>query len=165
MSQSNINMILLRIFEFYVILMTFSVCFFIPYPSEPNKSTIFPFHSIFVKSSLLFVSNPYTQKLLSLKYFKVVFILETVNIFRCSMHPLEDLYINLLFAGKCLSLNIKPSILNDAALLIIDPMFLGSVTSSRQTKVRLFFFLIKFFNSNFSKFSISKISPNIIFCF
>ena len=28
---------------------------------------------------------------------------------------------------------IKPSILNDAALLIIEPIFLGSVTSSRAT--------------------------------
>ena len=42
---------------------------------------------------------------------------------------------------------IKPSILNDEALLINEPIFLGSVTSSKQTKVQFFFSLIYSFKS------------------
>ena len=45
------------------------------------------------------------------------------------MHPLADLYINLLSCGKCLSLIISPSILNEAALLINEPIFLGHFPS------------------------------------
>ena len=37
---------------------------------------------------------------------------------------------------------IIPSILKDVALLIKAPIFLGSVTPSKQTKVMLFFFLM-----------------------
>ena len=65
--------------------------------------------------------------------------------FKCSTHPLADLYNNLLSLGKCLSLTIRPSILNEAALLIKEPMFLGSVTSSKHTNVKLFFPLINFY--------------------
>ena len=75
--------------------------------------------------------------------------------FKCSTQPLADLYNNLLSLGKCLSLTIRPSILNEAALLIKEPMFLGSVTSSKQTNVKLFLPLIYSFNSGFSKCSIS----------
>ena len=42
---------------------------------------------------------------------------------------------------------INPSISNDAALLINEPIFLGSVTSSRQTSVKLFLSLINCFKS------------------
>ena len=62
-------------------------------------------------------------------------MLETSNILICSTHPLALLYKSLLSLGKDLSLIINPSILNEAALLIIEPMFLGSVTSSKATKV------------------------------
>ena len=57
------------------------------------------------------------------------------------------IYINLLSRGKCLSLIINPSISNDAALLINEPIFLGSVTSSRQTSVKLFLSFINCFRS------------------
>jgi len=42
--------------------------------------------------------------------------------------------MSLLFEGNDLSLTIIPSILNATALLIIDPIFLGSVTSSSAIK-------------------------------
>ena len=64
-------------------------------------------------------------------------MLDTSKIFKCSKQPLADLYISLLSLGKCLSLTIKPSILKDAALLIIDPIFLGSVTPSKAIKLIL----------------------------
>ena len=73
---------------------------------------------------------------------RAVFKLDTSKIFICSTHPLELLYSSLLSLGNDLSLTINPSILNEAALLIIEPIFFGSVISSKQTKVRLFFFLI-----------------------
>ena len=57
------------------------------------------------------------------------------------------------------SLIIIPSKLNDAALLIIEPIFLGSETPSKQTNVKLFFFLINSFSSGFSKCSISATNP------
>ena len=63
------------------------------------------------------------------------------------MYKSADLYINLLSRGKCLSLIINPSISNDAALLINEPIFLGSVTSSRQTNVKLFLSFINCFRS------------------
>ena len=44
--------------------------------------------------------------------------------------------------GKILSLIISPLMLNEAAHLIIEPMFLGSVTSSKQAKVIFFFSFI-----------------------
>ena len=47
------------------------------------------------------------------------------------------------------------NLLNDAALLITDPIFLGSVTPSKQANVILFFSLIKSFKIGFSKGSIS----------
>ena len=75
------------------------------------------------------------------------------------MHPLADLYISLLSAGKCLSLTIIPSILNGAALLIMEPIFLGSVTSSKHAKVKLFFTFINSFKLFFSKCSISATYP------
>ena len=49
------------------------------------------------------------------------------------------LYKSLLSLGNDLSLTIIPSILNETALLIIDPIFLGSVTSSRTANVTSFF--------------------------
>ena len=67
---------------------------------------------------------------------------ETSNILRNSVQPLAVLYNNLLSLGKDLSLTIIPSMSNEAALLIIDPIFLGSVTSSKATK--LIFFLSLF---------------------
>ena len=63
---------------------------------------------------------------------------ETSNILINSTQPLALLYKSLLSFGNDLSLTIIPSILNDAALLIIDPIFLGSVTSSKATKFILF---------------------------
>ena len=59
-----------------------------------------------------------------------------------SIAPLAALYINLLSLGKFRSLIIIPSILKDAALLIKDPIFLGSVTPSRQINVTSFFSLM-----------------------
>ena len=50
------------------------------------------------------------------------------------------LYKSLLSLGKDLSFIINPSILNDAVLLTIEPIFLGSVTSSSAINVMLFFF-------------------------
>ena len=72
-----------------------------------------------------------------------------------SIAPLADLYNSLLSLGKCLSLTIIPLMLKDAALLINDPMFLGSETSSKQAKVKFFLFKIKFFNKGVSKCSTS----------
>ena len=46
------------------------------------------------------------------------------------------------------SLIIIPSILKDAALLINEPIFLGSLTSSRQTNVKLFLSFINCFRSS-----------------
>ena len=51
------------------------------------------------------------------------------------------------------------NLLNDAALLITDPIFRGSVTPSKQTKVKFFFSLIKFLSIGFSKCSISATYP------
>ena len=62
-----------------------------------------------------------------------------------SIAPLAALYISLLSLGKFLSLINIPSILNEAALLINDPIFLGSVTPSKQTRVISFFSLINSF--------------------
>ena len=84
-----------------------------------------------------------------------MFIFDTWKIFKYSTQPLADLYNNLLSLGKCLSFTISQSILNEAALLINEPIFLGSVTSSKQTNVNLFLSLINSFNSGFSKCSIS----------
>ena len=64
----------------------------------------------------------------------------------CSVPPLALLYMSLLFEGKDLSLTIIPSILNATALLIIDPIFLGSVTSSSAIKFN-FCFLFSIMNS------------------
>ena len=86
------------------------------------------------------MSNALTQKSLLFKYFKAVFKFETLNIFICSAPPLALLYSNLLFNGKDLSFTINPSILNATALLMIDPIFLGSVTSSRAIKLIFFFY-------------------------
>ena len=52
------------------------------------------------------------------------------------------LYKSLLSLGKCLSLIINPSILKDTALLIIEPIFRGSVTSSKANNVTFFLFSI-----------------------
>ena len=59
------------------------------------------------------------------------------------MHPLADLYINLLSEGKCRSLTIIPSIPNALADLIIDPIFRGSVTCSKAIKLTFLFLLFK----------------------
>ena len=128
----------------------FFVCKFKPYPSEPKSKTLFPSQLCLEKSLLEFPSKPLTQKFLDLRYFKAVFIFETSKIFTNSMQPLELLYNNLLSLGKDLSLTIIPSILKDAALLIIEPIFLGSVTSSKATK--LIFFLLSFFSIKSLKF-------------
>ena len=73
--------------------------------------------------------------------------------FMYSIEPELALYIDLLLSGNNLSFTIIPSILNDVALLITEPIFLGSVTPSKQAKVILFLALMnsfKFFSSNFS---------------
>ena len=75
----------------------------------------------------------------------------------CSMQPLADLYIILLSDGKCLSLIIIPSISNDAALLIIEPIFLGSVTSSKHAKVKSFLILINSFDDGMGYLQPSKL--------
>ena len=49
--------------------------------------------------------------------------------------PLALLYSDLLFEGNDRSLTIIPSILNATALLIIEPIFLGSDTSSKAIKL------------------------------
>ena len=67
---------------------------------------------------------------------------ETLKIFKCSMPPLADLNKSLLFIGKERSLTIKPSKLKLTALLIIEPIFRGSVTSSKAKKFK---FLLEFF--------------------
>ena len=116
-----------------------------PKPSDPKRRILFPFHSISVKFFLLFCIKTINPKIFSLKNFNVVFIFDTLKIFICSIHPLADLYINLLSSGKCLSLIIIPSNLNEAALLIIEPIFLGSVTSSKHANVKFVFIFNKFF--------------------
>ena len=123
----------------------FTECFLIPKPSEPNNKTLFPDHLTSVKFFLPDESKPYIQKLLSLKNLRVVLILDTLNISTYSRLPLAALYISLLSEGKDLSLTMSPSKLKEAALLINDPIFLGSVTSSMQTKFK--FFLFCFINS------------------
>ena len=84
-------------------------------------------------------SKALIKKPFDFKNFKDVFIFATLKIFICSVPPLALLYKSLLFEGKDLSLTIIPFILNEAALLIIDPIFLGSVTSSKAIKLILFF--------------------------
>ena len=89
-------------------------------------------------------------------------IFDTSKIFTNSKHPLALLYKSLLSFGKDLSLTIIPSMLNEAALLIIDPMFLGSVTSSSITKVMFFlskFSLINSLRIIFSRCSTSATNP------
>ena len=86
-------------------------------------------------------------------------MLETSNTLICSIEPLADLYNNLLSDGYDLSLTIIPSTLKDAALLIIEPIFLGSVISFRHAKVKFFLFLIVSFKSIFSKCSTSATKP------
>ena len=67
---------------------------------------------------------------------------------RCSIQPLADLYISLLSDVEIVFLlQLDPSILKDAALLINEPIFLGSVTSSIQINVKLSFPFINSFNS------------------
>ena len=112
----------------------------IPNPSDPNNKTLFPFQLFVVKSFVALTSNALIQKSLDFKYFKEVFTFETLKILICSAPPLALLYRSLLFEGKDLSFTIIPSIPNATALLIIDPIFLGSVTSSRAIKL-IFFFL------------------------
>ena len=70
-----------------------------------------------------------------------------------SIVPLAALYISLLSDGKDLSLTIIPSILKATALLIIEPIFLGSVTSSSAIRFKLSLLLS---NTN----SLSVISSN-----
>ena len=93
-----------------------------------------------MKSFLPFLSKPQIQKFLVFKYLSVVLILGTSNILMCSIQPLALLYKSLLSLGKDLSFIINPSILKDVALLIIEPIFLGSVTSSKASKVCFFYF-------------------------
>ena len=63
---------------------------------------------------------------------------------------------NLMHQGYVAEIeHIEKLILKDAALLIKEPMFLGSVTSSKHAKIKLFLFLIKLFKTNFSRCSIS----------
>ena len=69
---------------------------------------------------------------------------ETSNILIYSTQPLALLYNSLLSLGKDLSFTINPSILKDTALLIIEPIFLGSVTSSKATNVMFFLSFIEF---------------------
>ena len=84
-------------------------------------------------------------------------MLDTSKIFIYSMAPLEDLYIVYFHLD-----NVFPcynsSVLKDVALLIKAPMFLGSVTPSKQTKVILSFFLINSLRIGFSKYYFSNIS-------
>ena len=68
--------------------------------------------------------------------------LKTLNIFTCSAPPLALLYNNLLFEGKDLSFTIIPSIPNEAALLIIEPMFLGSELLLK-LKINISFYFLK----------------------
>ena len=67
-------------------------------------------------------------------------MLATLKILICSAPPLALLYKSLLLDGKDLSLTIIPSILKATALLIIEPIFLGSVTSSRAISLNFFFY-------------------------
>ena len=100
----------------------------IPNPSDPNNSNILPFQLFVVKSFVALTSKALTQKSLDFKYFIEVFIIETLKILMCSAPPLALLYRSLLFEGKDLSFTIIPSMPNETALRIIDPIFLGSVT-------------------------------------
>ena len=90
-----------------------------------------------MKSFLALISNALIQNSFVFKNFKVVLTLDTLNILMCSIPPLALLYNNLLFDGNDLSFTIIPSMLNATALLIIDPIFLGSVTSSRAMRFKL----------------------------
>ena len=111
-----------------------------PKPSDPKSKIFFPFHLCSVKSFFALTSKALTQNSLTFKNLKVVFIFETLNILICSTPPLALLYNNLLLEGKDLSLTIIPSIPNATALLMIDPMFLGSVTSSNAIRLIFFFY-------------------------
>jgi len=78
----------------------------------------------------------------------------------CSIEPLALLNKSLLSLGKDLSLTIIPSILKDVALLIMEPIFLGSVTSSKANNVRFFEFSLIFRKS--FKFILSACSISAI---
>jgi len=73
------------------------------------------------------------------------------------MHPLALLYKSLLSLGKILSLIIIPPILNETALRIIDPIFLGSVTSSNAINVFLSLFSKVLYNL------LDQYLPNVLF--
>ena len=126
----------------------------IPNPSDPKSNTFLPFQLFFAKSFLALISKALTQKFLVLRNFNVVLIFATLKIFICSVPPLALLYKSLLFDGNDLSFTIIPLILNATALLIIEPIFLGSVTSSRAIKLMLFLLLFTI-NSFTDKSSIS----------
>ena len=112
----------------------------IPYPSEPKSKIFFPFQSCFVKSFLALISKAETQNSFVFKNFNAVPIFDTLKILICSVPPLALLYKSLLLAGNDLSLTIRPSILNATADLIIEPIFLGSETSSRAIRLIFFFY-------------------------
>ena len=63
---------------------------------------------------------------------------------------------NLLHQGYVAEVEqLEKPILKDAALLITDPIFLGSVTPSKQTRVILFFVFMYSFKVGFSSCSTS----------
>ena len=98
-----------------------------------------------------------TQKPFDFKNLNAVFIFETLNRFICSIPPLALLNNNLLLNGNDLSLTIKPSKPKLTALRIIEPIFLGSETSSKANKFKFsfLFLLIKSFRLIASKSSTS----------
>jgi len=105
-----------------------------------------------------FVKTKYIE-IDTLRFFSVELILETSKMLIYSIAPLAALYISLLSQGKFLSLIITPSILKEAALLIKDPIFLGSVTPSRQINVMLSFSFINSLSIGFCICSTSATYP------
>ena len=61
---------------------------FKPNPSDPKSNIFLPFQILFEKSLVADTSKALTQKSFVFKYFRVVLILETLNIFKCSVPPL-----------------------------------------------------------------------------
>ena len=118
------------------------VFLFSPKPSEPNNKILLPNHWFSVKSFSELASKALTQKPFVFKNLNVVFILDTLKILRYSIPPLALLNNNLLFDGNERSLTINPSKLKLIAHLIIEPIFLGSETSSRAKKFKFFFYLL-----------------------
>ena len=139
--------------------------YFFLYRTPQNQTIKHFFHSNLLNEVFFDdKSNALTQKLF-FKYLRVVLIFETKNILICSVAPLELLYISLLFYWKrplFYNYSIK---LKEAAVLIIELIFLGSVISSKAKRLifLLLLLIIKFLSEISSISSTSAYIPDDLF--